>query len=117
MTDSEQQLIYNAYAAFNSRNIDAALRLMHPQVQWPNGWEGGWVHGHDEVRAYWTRQWQVLDPHVTPVAIVERDDGRLEVQVHQVVKDIHGALLMDGPVIHVYTIDKGFIIKMEIEEP
>jgi len=26
-------------------------------VDWPNGMEGGRVHGHAEVRAYWTRQW------------------------------------------------------------
>src|SRR6476620_10479898 len=116
MTSSEQ-LLHQAYAAFNSRDIDAALQLMHLQVQWPNGWEGGWVHGHDAVRDYWTRQWQVLDPHVTPVAITEREDGRLEVQVHQVVKDTQGALLMNGTVIHVYTFEKGLITKMEIEEP
>ena len=117
MTNPEQQLIYNAYTAFNSRDFDAALELMHPQVQWPNGWEGGWVHGHDAVRAYWTRQWQVLNPHVTAVAINKKEDGRLEVQVHQVVKDKQGALLMEGTVIHVYTFENGLITKMEIEEP
>ena len=35
------------YAAFNARDIDAALAGMHPEVDWPNGWEGGRVHGRD----------------------------------------------------------------------
>jgi hypothetical protein len=29
--------------------------------------EGGFVRGHDGVRSYWTRQWQVLDPTVEPL--------------------------------------------------
>lgn len=109
------KLINQTYAAFNKRDIDVTLQLLHPHVQWPNGWEGGWVNGHDEVRAYWTRQWQELDPQVTPVAITERPDGRIEVRVHQVVKDKQGTLLADGFVTHVYTFENGQVQKMEIE--
>jgi ketosteroid isomerase-like protein len=55
MTD-ERDVLTRAYAAFNARNIDAVLAAMHPDVDWPNGWEGGRVRGHDQVRDYWTRQ-------------------------------------------------------------
>jgi len=115
MATKEQQLIHQAYDAFNRRDIDAVLQLLHPQVEWPNGWEGGYVYGHDEVRAYWTRQWQAIDPHVTPVTMHEKADGRLEVQVHQIVKDKEGTLLLDGQVIHLYTFENGRVRKMEIE--
>jgi len=117
MTSPEQQLIHQAYDAFNRRDIDAVLQLMHPEVQWPNGWEGGYVYGHEAVRAYWTRQWQVLDPHVEPVSINEKPDGRFDVQVHQVVKDREGTLLMDRHLAHIYTFRNGLVLKMEIEEP
>src|SRR5437762_10165350 len=63
---ASMKLLRDAYAAFNARDIDAALGTMHPDVVWPNGMEGGYVHGHDAVRAYWTRQWDVIDPHVEP---------------------------------------------------
>jgi ketosteroid isomerase-like protein len=43
MMDDEELLRY-AYAAFNARNVDAALATMHPDVVWPNGMEGGTVH-------------------------------------------------------------------------
>jgi hypothetical protein len=33
---------------------------MDADVHWPNGWEGGYVEGHDEVRDYLTRQWKEL---------------------------------------------------------
>jgi len=30
----KQALIKNAYAAFNARDIDAILQVMHPEVKW-----------------------------------------------------------------------------------
>jgi SnoaL-like domain len=36
------------YAAFNARDIDALLEQMTPDLDWPNAWEGGRLHGHEE---------------------------------------------------------------------
>ena len=83
----ERQLLMRAYREFNARNIDAVLAMMHNDVQWANGMEGGYVHGKEAVRAYWTRQFGILDPHVEPSQIDEVDDGSFRVQVHQVVHD------------------------------
>ena len=116
MIASNHDLIRSAYAAFNERDIDAVLLFMDANVHWPNGWEGGYVEGHHEVRDYWTRQWKELDPHVLPVSFKERPDGRLEVEVQQTVKDIQGKLLFQGKVKHVYTIENNLIKGMEIEE-
>ena len=55
--DDVRELLRRAYAAFNARDIDAVLSMMHPNVEWPNAMEGGYVYGHDGVREYWTRQW------------------------------------------------------------
>ncbi|GAB3020499.1 nuclear transport factor 2 family protein [Spirosoma pulveris] len=110
-----QDLINRAYHAFNNRDIDGVLALMHPDVQWPNGWEGGYVHGQDEVRAYWTRQWQEIDPEVTPISLHERSAGHMEVIVHQLIHDKQGNILTDGMVKHVYTIEEGKIKRMDIE--
>ncbi len=111
-----QNLLAKAYDGFNKRDINAVLLLMHPQVHWPNGWEGGYVEGHKGVADYWTRQWKEIDPNVTPISFKEREDGRTEVKVHQVVKDMDGKLLLDGIVKHIYSIDDGLIKSMEIEE-
>jgi ketosteroid isomerase-like protein len=47
-----QELLRKGYTAFNARDIDTILSMMHPDVQWANGMEGRYVHGHDGVRAY-----------------------------------------------------------------
>lgn len=117
MTQQYQDLIRKAYTAFNARDIESVLTLMHPDVHWPNGWEGGYVKGHEEVRNYWTRQWKEIDPTVEPVVLKERPDGKIEVDVHQLVKDLQGNILADGLVIHIYTIENGLIKAMEIEKP
>ena len=107
-------LINEAYAAFNARDIDRALAGMTPDVAWPNAWEGGWVHGHDEVRAYWERQWAEIDPRVVPGTMTLMPDGRVAVQVAQTVRTPEGTLLSEGQVEHVYTIEDGLVARMEI---
>jgi ketosteroid isomerase-like protein len=110
----DQELLRYAYAAFNARNIDAALATMHPDVEWPNGMEGGTVYGHQGIREYWTRQWTLIDPHVEPVGFAPTDDGRIAVDVRQTVRDREGNLLVDQRVQHVYRIENRLVRSMEI---
>jgi limonene-1,2-epoxide hydrolase len=114
---TERRILEKAYAAFNARDIDAALAAMHADVDWPNGMEGGSVHGHDGVHDYWTRQWGMIEPHVEPVRFEEDADGRTVVHVHQVVRDLSGNVVADGMVQHVYLIEDGLVRSMEIREP
>ncbi|MGI4737083.1 MAG: nuclear transport factor 2 family protein [Janthinobacterium lividum] len=111
-----QELIHKAYAGFNARDIPAVLTTLHPQVRWAKAWEGDYATGHDEIQAYWLRQWQEVNPHVELTAIKERADGKLEVAVHQVVRDLQGLVLFDGPVQHVYTVQDGLLKQMDIEQ-
>jgi hypothetical protein len=108
------KLLAAAYEAFNAREIDRALATMHPDVEWPNGMEGGYVRGREAVRAYWSRQWTMIDPHVEPRGFNAVDRGRIVVDVHQVVRDLRGAVVTDQMVQHVYEIDNGLIRRMEI---
>ena len=110
----ETELIKKAYESFNKRDIEATLSNMHINVSWPNAMEGGYVHGHQEVRDYWTRQWSKFDPHVEPVKIEADGAGHFIVDVHQVVHDISGKLLLDRMIQHVYVIEEGLIRSMEI---
>jgi nuclear transport factor 2 (NTF2) superfamily protein len=116
VAESDVALLKRAYQAFNSRNIDAALATMQPDVEWPNGMEGGTVQGHAGVREYWTRQWGMINPHVDPVSFNADEQGRVVVEVHQVVHDISGKLLVDRMVQHVYSIEVGLIRNMQIRE-
>jgi ketosteroid isomerase-like protein len=110
----EEELLRQAYAAFNARDIDGALGLLHPDVDWPNGMEGGREVGHDAVRAYWARQFGLIDSQVEPVRFDVDDEGRIMVDVHQVVRDLEGEVLSDGRVRHVYRFRDGLVARMDI---
>src|ERR1700722_12030726 len=111
---AEIQMLRRLYEAFNEREIETVLAVMHSDVDWPNGWEGGRVHGKAAVRDYWTRQFEVLDPRVEPKTFVTEVDGRIAVDVHQVVHDKAGNLVVDQMVRHVYQIEDGLVRSMEI---
>jgi hypothetical protein len=113
---SKRDLLTAVYKSFNARDIDAVLAHMHADVDWPNGMEGGRVYGHNDVRAYWQRQWTVVDPRVDPVHIADDETGRTVVDVHQVIRDLSGNVLLDRMVQHVYSIEGGLITRMDIGE-
>lgn len=117
VTPSRQDQLKAVYAAFNRRDIDEVLSLMQPDVDWPNGMEGGRVHGCDAVRAYWQRQWGMIDPHVEPVSMQGDEAGNLVVNVHQIIRDLSGKVLKDQFVQHVYSFRNGLIDHMDIRIP
>lgn len=111
---AEIGMLRRVYEAFNRREIETVLAVMHPDVDWPNGMEGGRVSGTAAVRDYWKRQFEVLDPQVEPQNFTTEADGRIAVDVHQVVHERSGKLLVDHMVQHVYEIRDGLIRSMEI---
>jgi hypothetical protein len=117
MISTDHDLFTKIYSAFNARDIDAVLAVLHPEVDWPNGWEGGRVYGHQGVRDYWTRQWAAIDPYVEPVGFDTDETGRTIVKVRQRVRDLKGNVIAEGTVEHVYLVEDGLIKHMEIREP
>ena len=110
------EVLRRIYSLFNARDIESVLAAMDPEVIWANGMEGGHVHGRDEVRSYWKRQWAVVDPHVEPVEITPNGKGEVVVRVHQVVRDLEGNVLADRVVIHVFQMRNGLIQRFDIRE-
>jgi len=114
---TDHDLLMKVYYAFNARDVDTVLAAMSADVDWPNGWEGGRVYGHQGIRDYWTRQWAAIDPHVEPVGFGADEAGRSVVKVHQLVRDLEGNVIAEGMVEHVYLIEDGLIKSMEIRQP
>jgi SnoaL-like domain len=110
-----REMLTEAYRDFNARRIGAVLSRMDPNVEWANGMEGGHVHGMEAVRDYWTRQFETLNPHVEPIGIRRDESGRFFVEVHQVVRDLEGKVVVDTIVHHAYRIRDGLIERMDIE--
>jgi hypothetical protein len=114
--ESKVVVLRKLYEDFNARNLESTLAAMQPDVEWPNGMEGGTVHGRAGVREYWTRQWGMVDPHVEPVSFNVDATGRVVVGVHQVVRDLSGNTLLDRMVEHIYSIEDGLVRDMEIRD-
>jgi hypothetical protein len=111
-----QELISHVYSAFNERDVDAIFAVMSDEVSWPKASEGGRVIGKQGIRDYWTRQWAEFDPRVDAIEVIDRKNGKVEVRVRQLVRDLHGDVLSDTEVRHVYAVADGLIQRMDIED-
>ncbi len=103
------------YAHFNARDIDAVLKRLTDDVVWANGMDGGYVHGREGVREYWSRQFELVRSTVRPIEIEIDQDGRTVVDVRQTVRSADSdALLSDGRVAHIFTFEDDKIARFDI---
>jgi SnoaL-like domain len=106
--ETNRHLFQELYKNFNNRRIDLVISQMTPDVKWANGMDGGYVYGHDGVREYWTRQFNIVKSQVTPVRIDVENDS-VKIKVHQVVHDLEGNLIADEMVDHHFYLNNGKI--------
>jgi len=109
-----QQFLQNLYQAFNNRELETIISVMHPDVKWANGVEGGFVYGRDAVREYWTNQYKVIQVQLETLKFETDANNRDVVTVHQIVRDLQGNLLADTTVQQIFTIEDGLISLYEI---
>src|ERR671918_490836 len=116
MSDAEL-VLRSVYRAFNARDIEVVLEVMHTEVDGPNAWEGGRVAGRAAVRDYWTRQFAEISGNVEPEGFTEEPDGSITVDVDQVVHDARtGELISDSHVRHRYRLEDGLVVRMDVLE-
>ena len=108
------ETIVRLYAAQHARDLDAVIAHLHPSISWPNGWEGGSLHGTDAVRELLTRQWAELGLSLTPVRSHRVRGGWIEVDVHQVLSDQDGVVITDSTLVHAYRESDGLFDRVEI---
>ena len=111
-----QKFLQNLYDAFNKREIEKIIALMHPDVKWANGLEGGFVYGRDAVREYWTNQFKDIQPELETLKFETDEKNRDVVTVHQIIKDLEGNVLANATIHQIFTIKDGLITLYEIEE-
>lgn len=112
-----REILRRAYAAFNARDVDAAVELMAEDVTWPDLADGGFVHGRGAVREHWLQQFEAVDPRIEVLSLDEGDeDGPARASVRQVVRSKRGETISDERLSHVYTIRDGLIERMQVAE-
>src|SRR5271168_2771252 len=117
------EILTSIYDRFNARDMDAVLTVLTDDVAWANGMDGGHVHGREAVRAYWTRQWAMVSPHVEPVGFRRTTDGAIIAEVRQSVRDLEGKPLQgqthglkDKTVGHVFRLREGKVARFDIQD-
>jgi hypothetical protein len=111
-------LLRRLYSAFNDGDVEALIKGMHPDVDWPNFLEGGRVHGRDALRAYWTHQFSIVKPESTPIEMRELPGDRVFVRLHHFIKAMEGGgVWTDDLTTNTFTFDGDLIIRMEWGEP
>lgn len=116
MTTERADSVRALYQSFNDRDLDAVIAAMAPDVDWPNGWEGGRLSGRDSVREYWERQWREIRPTTTVRNIGERPDGTVAARVRLVVRDPAGNVLARSDLTHVYEFIGRHVRRMTVEQ-
>jgi ketosteroid isomerase-like protein len=105
----------SVYDHFNDRDIEWLLDRMTSDVEWPNVRAGTQLLGHDAVRDYWHEQWSTIDPRVRPIGITQRSDGRIDVEVHQVIREVQsGVVIAEQVVHHLYELRDGKVASMQV---
>lgn len=110
----QKQFLQDLYAAFNNREIETIISVMHPNVKWANAMQGGFVYGRDRVRDYWEQQFEVVQVQLQALNFEVDEAARSVVTVHQIVRDLEGNLLLDDMVRQIFTIENGLISIFEI---
>ncbi len=121
--DDDVKILERLYDRFNARDIDGVLTALTDDVAWANGMEGGHVHGHEALRAYWTRQWAMVSPHVEPVGFRQTEDGAIAAEVLQTIRDLDGKPLQgqthgleDKTVGHLFHLRDGKVARFDIQD-
>lgn len=123
MMNEDLAIVEKLYERFNARDIDGVLSALAEDVTWANGMDGGHVHGHAGVREYWTRQWQIVSPHVRPTAFRRSAEGYIIAEVVQTIRDLDGKPLenqshglTDKTVGHIFQFHGGKVTRFDIED-
>ena len=121
--EDDVKFLERLYDRFNARDIEIVLTALADDVAWANGMDGGHVHGREAVRAYWTRQWTMVSPHVEPVGFRRTTDGAIVAEVRQSVRNLEGKPLegqthglKDKTVGHVFRLREGKVARFDIED-
>ncbi|HEX6223071.1 MAG TPA: nuclear transport factor 2 family protein [Chryseolinea sp.] len=108
------EMLSRLYSAFNEKDVDKALEVIHPDAVWANSMEGGLAKGHQEIRDYWMRQWSYIQWHVQPKQLQKLDSENFVVQAHQIIRDLSGNIVSIRNLEHIFHIENGFITTMSI---
>ena len=114
---AREALLRRMYEVFSTDERDTFLPLcLAPDVDWPNVLDGVRLHGREEVRAYWARQFATGHPLVRLEELRLDGDGEgVVATVRPGMRDPSGDRWAEGTVEHVYRFGgDGLVTRMDV---
>ncbi|MET7731190.1 nuclear transport factor 2 family protein [Streptomyces sp. NPDC005402] len=118
---AQEALLRRMYEVFATDERDAFVpRCLAPDVNWPNMLDGGRLHGHEAVRAYWARQFAAGHPLVRLDGLRSGGAGgagesEVVVTVRLGARDASGERWAEETVEHVYRFgEDGLVARMDV---
>jgi len=108
-------LLAKVYDAYNRRDFEAFSAMLTPDVDWPDLVEGGRLTGRDALFAYWARNDRSITVDSAPVSFADLPDGRIAVNVNQIVRNLAGQIWSDSCVRHIFALRDGLIARLDVE--
>ncbi len=105
-------LLREAYAAYNTQDVDRLLAVLSDNVDWPEG--SNRLHGKAAVRAYWLDQWSRIRTHDELGEFTQLSGDRTAVRIAQVVRALDGSVVSRGTFTHVHRIRDAHIARLDI---
>jgi len=78
---SRRATIARLHQALDRDDIDAAVALLHPDVDWFDMLEGAPLKGREAVRGFWVRRRTTVKVDVSLVAFEDLPDDRIAIKV------------------------------------
>ncbi|MDX6361722.1 MAG: hypothetical protein QOC85_725 [Streptomyces sp.] len=117
---AQEALLRRMYEVFSTDERDDFMEIcLSSDVDWPNVLDGVRLHGRDEVRAYWTRQFASGHPLVRLEGLRLDEDGeRVAVTVRPGLRDETGEHWAPETLEHVYRFaGDGLVSRMDVRLP
>lgn len=110
-------VLARAYDAWNRRDVDAGLELMHPDIEWrapPDSPFAGPYRGCGELRRFFMSMLETFDElRREPVEFIERGDEVI-VPVQSYVRGAGSGVGVDVALIDVWEFREGLAIRYEV---
>ena len=115
--ENDTALIKQLYEDFNARKVDSILAKLTEDVMWANGMDGGYIHGHKDLRNYWERQWSVLNPQIKPVSFKKTEEDSIFADVLFSGQPMEGQMqeFKDMPAGHIFHVKDGLVSRFDIQ--
>lgn len=112
---SAEALLIGLYDAIDRQDVDAVVALFGPDARIPDSLEGVALAGHDQIRAYYLRQFAAIHVSCSLLSTRLLPDDRVEAFLHVQVRGSKGGSWGEGRIQATYRIDAGKITEMLVD--